>query len=665
MMRTLCRVPGLWLIFALIWLAQPARAQQLTPEMVVDLKIVTAVAMQPQGEYVAYSLRVPRGADEKPGGAYSEIWVVPARGGDARPFTHKPVSAYAPGWTPDGHMITFLSRRPAYNKHVQVYAIPLTGGEARQLSHAPRSISRYALSPDGQWLAYTMRTEEPAEVRSRKKQGFDHLIEDTWTQFTRLYVENLKTGESHLVTEDSVSVWAFKWTPDSKSLMYRASKRPFTDDSYMFTDLYIVPREGGPGKLIYDTDGKLGVFHMSPDGRTIAWLGAVDFSDPYPGSLFIIPADGGQPKNLTEGYQGTAISFVWKDAKTILLTTIEKTRTYLYEVAIPSGKMKKRFGDQGPIFRGISLAKDGKTFAMAANTPTHPYEVYWGKTRGGALKRLTDSNPLLKQVQFGEQETLSWKGPDDWTIYGVLIKPVGFTPGKKYPLQVQVHGGPESAYLDGWNTSYSTLAQILAQRGFMVLMPNYRGSIGRGVAYAKGDHRDLMGKEFEDILAGIDYLIEKGLVDPERVGIGGGSYGGYTSAWAATKHSQRFKAAVVFAGIANQISKAGMTDTPVENATVHWNVWLYDNMELVWDRSPIKHIRHAQTPTLIAHGQRDLRVPTGQAYELYRGLKYMKVPTQLVIYPREPHGLRERAHQIDFCRRALEWYQTYLQPSGE
>jgi dipeptidyl aminopeptidase/acylaminoacyl peptidase len=191
-------------------------------------------------------------------------------------------------------------------------------------------------------------------------------------------------------------------------------------------------------------------------------------------------------------------------------------------------------------------------------------------------------------------------------------------------------------------------------------MPNYRGSTGRGVAYSKGDHNDLMGEEMHDNLTGIDHLIQLGLVDKYRVGIGGGSYGGYTSAWAATKHSDRFKAAVVFAGIANQISKAGMTDTPVENAGVHWNVWLYDDMDLVWDRSPIKHIRNAKTPTLIGHGERDLRVPTGQAYELYRGLKHMKVPTELVIYPREPHGLRERAHQIDFCQRALAWYQKYL-----
>ena len=636
------------------------QAQKLTPEMVVDLKWVTGVAMQPQGKYVAYSLRVPRSPDEKPGGAYSEIWVVPVSGGKARPYTRKPLSSFAPAWTPDGNWITFLSRRKSYDKYTQVYAIPLDGGEAMQLSHAKGNISRYAISPDGKWLAYTMREEEPEEVKSRKKKGFDEIVEDTWTTLTRLYVEDLESGEHHLVTHDRVNVWDFAWAPDSRRLLYRASERPFTDDRYMMTDWYLVDVNGGVGKKIWDTDGKLGAARMSPDGKWVAWLGAVDFTDPYAGSLFIKPVSGGEPLNLMPDFPGTAVAFAWKDADTVLLVTIEKTKTHLYRVSIPDGQFSRLSDESYPIFRPLSLSADGSVFATVGNRFDHPNEVYVGRTEGGALNRLTDHNPLLKQVRFGKQETISWKGPDGWVIYGIVVKPVDFQEGRRYPLQVQVHGGPESAYLDGWHTSYSTLMQMLAQRGIMVLMPNYRGSIGRGVTFSKGDHQDLMGKEFLDILAGIDTLIARGWVDSSRVGIGGGSYGGYTSAWAATRYSHRFQAAVVFAGIANQISKAGVTDTPVENATVHWNVWLYDNMDLVWDRSPIKHIRNARTPTLIAHGQRDLRVPTGQAYELYRGLKHMKVPTRLIIYPREPHGLRERAHQLDFCRRALAWYEKYL-----
>ncbi len=635
-------------------------AQLLTPEQVVDMRWVTQVAMQPQGEFVAYTLRVQRDSTEKPGGAYNELWVVSVEKGEPQAYIRKPGSVRSIAWSPEGKAIYFLSRRKEINPKRQVYAIPLSGGEARLVTRAPRNILHFRLSPNGQWLAYTMRDAVPAEVKKKRQRGYDQKVEDTWDVLTRIHVLDLTSGESWLVTRSDHNVWDFDWTPDGAALLYRASERPFTDDQYMFSDNYLVPREGGEGKRIYDTEGKLELARLSPDGKYVAWRGAVDLQDPYPGSIFVKPLDGGTPRNLLEDFPGTAIWFDWFNSRTLLVITIEKTRTYLYQIAIPSGNRKRLLGGEGPVFRSLSWAKKGKRFAVAANTYRHPNEVYVGRLGHKRLRRLTLSNPEMEKMAFGVQETFSWKGPDGLTIYGILVKPVGFQKGQRYPLQVQVHGGPESAQLDGWNTYYSSWVQLLAQRGFMVLMPNYRGSIGRGVAYAKGDQLDLMGKEFQDILAGIDSLIAWGMVDSLRVGIGGGSYGGYASAWAATRYSDRFQAAIVFAGISNQISKGGTTDIPAENALVHWTRWLYEDLGFVWDRSPLKYIANAKTPTLIAHGEKDLRVPVGQAYELYRGLKYFGVETELIVYPREPHGLRERAHQIDFCRRALDWYERFL-----
>lgn len=632
----------------------------LTPEKVVEMRWVTSASIQPQGEKIAYTLRVPRDASEKPGSYYSELWVVDVESGKTLPFVQKPYSVGHIQWASDGASILFVMKRHSVDPHSQVYRIPVSGGEAQKISHAKGNVLNFKLSPDGQKLAFTMKEEEPEEVKKAKEQGFDQTVADTWTTQTRLYVEDLASGEPVLVSQDRVNIWDFGWTPDSRHLIYRASERPFTDDSYMFTRNYKVSAEGGPGELIHPTEGKLELAQQSPDGHYIAWLGAVDIHDPYPGSLFIKKANSAEVRNLLEGFKATAESFVWKDKQTLLLTVIENTRTYLYEVLIPSGKMKKVMGDNAPIFREVSLANDGKTAAFVGNSALHPNEVYIVKLSENRPRRLTHSNPDLSTMAFGQQETISWKGPDDLTIFGVLIKPWGFREGQRYPLIVVVHGGPESAYLDGWNTYYSRPVQLLAQRGYMVLIPNYRGSIGRGVAFSKADHKDMMGKEFDDILAGIDYLIDKGWVDGQRVGIGGGSYGGFTSAWAATRHSQRFKAAVVFAGISNQVSKEGTTDIPEEIRLVHWEFALYENFELAWERSPLKYVSNSRTATLIAHGEKDKRVPVGQAYELYRGLKHFRVPVQLVVYPREPHGLRERAHQLDFCTRLVEWYDRYL-----
>jgi dipeptidyl aminopeptidase/acylaminoacyl peptidase len=276
------------------------------------------------------------------------------------------------------------------------------------------------------------------------------------------------------------------------------------------------------------------------------------------------------------------------------------------------------------------------------------------------LKKITDSNPDLKGIKLMKQEVISWTGPDNLKIEGVLTYPKDYKSGSRYPLVLQLHGGPEGVSANGWNTRAVYPVQWYAANGFFVLEPNYRGSQGRGVNFAKADQKDLGGKEFDDVLAGIDYLVGKGMVDNDKVGTGGFSYGGYFSAWAATKHSKRFKAAVMGAGISNWISFSGTTEIIHENSLVHWDLWWNDNMELVWDRSPLAHINDAQTPMLIIHGGADTRVPITQSEEMYNALKLKKVHTQMVVYKRQPHGIMEREAQIDFMNRTLEWFKDNI-----
>ena len=250
-------------------------------------------------------------------------------------------------------------------------------------------------------------------------------------------------------------------------------------------------------------------------------------------------------------------------------------------------------------------------------------------------------------------------------IEGLLIRPLNEEKGKRYPLILVVHGGPEAHYRNGWLTNYASPGQMGAARGFAVFYPNYRGSTGRGVAFSKLNYGDFAGREFDDFVDGVDHLIAAGLVDRARVGITGGSYGGYASAWGATYYSDRFAASVALFGISDNVSKEGTSDIPEEMRLVHqrWRPW--ENWQLFLDRSPIYHAGKARTPTLIAHGKEDTRVHPSQSMELYRHLKLRsQAPVRLVFYAGEPHGFRRAASRFDYCLRMLQWMEHYLKGPG-
>jgi dipeptidyl aminopeptidase/acylaminoacyl peptidase len=640
-----------------------SQEQRLTSEMVVDLERVTQAAVDPAGQNVAFVVSIQRSEDEEPGRAYSEVWVTSISGGTPRQYTSKPTSSSAVGWSPDGAWLTFLSKRAGQDEFTQIYKIRVDGGEASRVTEHGSSVLSYRWAPDGRSIAFVAADEQTEEEKKAKKAGHDWKVYDENFKHRHLWILDVESGETRQAYENDLSVWRFVWTPNSKHVILQASQTPLIDDSYVFTKIYRANAMGGAPDLVCNTEGKLGPMAVSPDGAQLAFLGAVSLNDPIAQSLFTVSLENGQPRNLTGDAQLSGQSVAWADNKTVLLLSAKGSQSAVSRVDVKDGKTK-HLTDSGPIVQSLDLHAKSGSFAAVAHSPNHPPEAYAGSAKDGKLTRLTHLNPELESVKFARQEVIEWEGADGWPIEGVLTYPLDYRQGQRYPLVLQIHGGPEGVSLNGWSTSSGYPVQVLAAEGYLVLQPNYRGSGGRGVDFSKADHDDLGGKEFDDVLAGVDALIERGLADNNRVGTGGWSYGGYFSAWAATRHSERFKASIVAAGISNWISFAGTTDIPHEMSLVHWNSYWYDQRDLHWERSPAYYLDKASTPTMVVHGMSDVRVHPEQGIQLYTALKLKKVPTKLVLYPRQPHGLRERAHQLDFIKRTVDWFNLYLKRGG-
>jgi dipeptidyl aminopeptidase/acylaminoacyl peptidase len=414
---------------------------------------------------------------------------------------------------------------------------------------------------------------------------------------------------------------------------------------------------GGEPSVYCTTRGTYTKARWLPDGSGISFLGAsAEGREPAASSLYVCTGEGATPVNLTEGKPFTVAGYQWlPDEQGALLSIIEKNSRYLVRFDTANRQITRVSDAAQVVSADVSLARDSKMAACVIETPKQPPDVFFGPI-AGPFRRMTRLNPALEDLTYGEAEDFTWKADDGLEITGVLIKPVGYQAGRSYPLIVQVHGGPENADLNGFQIVWG---QFFAAHGYAVLFPNYRGSIGRGVEYTVRGNRDFGGKDFQDIMAGVDELIRLGIADPDRMGIGGWSYGGFMSAWAPTQ-TERFKASVMGVGVSNWYSLMGQTPLPLWTVQVHFETWPYDHPEAFRRPSPIEFVKNVRTPILILHGEGDPMIPLSQAREYFRALRHYDVPVELVVYPREGHGLREPVHRKRAYARILAWYDRYV-----
>ncbi len=649
----------IWVAALSVLVASTVSAQRdLTPLDVVTMRSVSGVYPSPDGSHVAFTRSEPRTPADEPGSAYDGLYLLVDASGE-RPLAAGNRNVGSVSWIPDGSAITFLERREGDSGR-QLYAVTLGGGDPARVFVADHGILQYRWRPDAKAVAFTAREPMPEHRAAARQLGFrPSIVDEDWTPIG-LYLWTQETDYVRRLALDG-SVFGLEWSPDGSQLALAVAPRPLTDDSYMFKRIHVLDVATGTTRQLVDNPGKLGGFAWSPDSRRIAYVGADDARDPHAGMLFVAEAVSGSVTSLTPGFEGMVHSAEWLSNQRLRLRVSRGVESVVTDFDVGSGSFRDLPGGPWAFQQVITT---GSTVAAVVSSPDHPSEVYT-QSDGGWTRR-TNTNPWLGEVALSRQVVHRFIASDGVEIEGILLYPLDFENDRRYPLVVVAHGGPESHYTNGWMTSYSGWGQLLSRDGYFVWYPNYRSSTGRGVAFAKDDHGDLMGREFQDHLDAIEHFVARGWVDRDRVGIGGGSYGGYTAAWAATRHTDHFAAAVSFVPIAHVATKWLTTDIPWEYYYVHYEErWPHEQWDYLEERSPLTYAPQTRTPLLLLGGTNDQRVHPSQPFMLYRAVEATTdTPVRYVRYPGEGHGNATNVYRYDYAVRSLRWFDHYLRPGA-
>jgi dipeptidyl aminopeptidase/acylaminoacyl peptidase len=562
-----------------------------------------------------------------------------------------------PSWSPDQKSLALIRTDP---KAGTATLVVITDTKSTVLTTIKGVASTARWSPDGQQIAL-LATVGAKKLTGAVEAGVPQVGEIGVAQDQdeqRVAVVPAAGGDLKLVSPSDTFVYEYDWTPDGKGFVVTSAKGN-GDNNWWVATLGHVDEATGKLRIIAAPKMQMNAPHVSPDGSTVAFIGGLmsDFGS-VGGDVYTVPLAGGQPVDATPGFAGSFNGISWR-GKTVLASSLEGSDAAV--VAVDPAKRSARTLWSGPVSASGSrdgrfvYSADGATVASVQEDYEHAAHIVAGHLP--ALSPITHDNDSFAPQVKGQSVT--WTN-DGFHVQGWLVGPRTVEPGKKYPMIVQVHGGPAAAVTPRFIAAggRSNLVRDLAERGYFVFMPNPRGSYGQGTKFSGANKRDFGGGDFRDILAGVDAAAKVAPIDVQRLGLMGHSYGGFMTMWGVT-HSQRFKAAVAGAGIANWISYYG------QNGIDTWMIPFfgasaYDDPAIYRAASPIESIKAAKTPTLIYVGERDVECPAAQSVEFWHGLRAMNVPTKLVIYEGEGHAIRKPEHQKDQRERTLAWFDHYL-----
>lgn len=655
---------GLLAATALAGIALPAGAladRAMTIDDLARIHHVGTALVSPDGQRVAYTLSEPRdiAAGDENGTSRTRLYVTDGPDREIR-FSSGEGGLSNLTWDRDGDIL-FTAKR-GDDTTTGIYELPGTGGEARRLFGHTTDISDFEIGPRGEyvWFIAAPKTDD-AEKKARDK-GFDANVYEENQQFAEVWRARLDGAGEPVKLPLKGHPSSIELSDDGQLLAVHVAPSTLVDDSLMEVNVAIVSAMSGALRATVDPEGKTGPAAFSPDGSKLALLSSVDRADPVAQTLAIADTRTGRMQIIDRKAEQHVQEFVWLDNDSVLTLAHQRQGSAFVTYNV-DGTKENETAHEGIVAQGMDRNPNGRV-AIVADSPMHPRALFISDA-GAAPAKWTNHNEWLSDIEFHQQEVVRWTARDGVEIEGVLITPNGRAPRGGWPLIATIHGGPEAHDHNGWLTNYSRFGQIAAGAGFAVFYPNYRGSTGRGEDFAKLDHLDPPGDEFWDIVDGVNHLAEEGIVNKDKVGITGGSYGGFASAWGATIATEHFAASAPFVALTNLISFSGTTDIPVEMVDVHFMDHPWDNWQMYLEKSPTTHVDGSKTPTLILHGEADPRVHPAQSMELYRFMKQASdAPVRLVTYPGEGHGNRRAAAQHDYAQRVLRWMQHYLQGPG-
>jgi len=649
----------LLLIIAFLIINVNAQSKVWTPEISIKIKQISDLNFSNNNK-IAMVVREALTDGEK-SEYLSQIWLSHTDFSEPIQFTYHEKSSTHPRFSPDGKFLAFISDRV---EKPQIWVIRTSGGEAWQFTFEKQGVGSFKWSPNGSKIAFLMKNPKTEKEEKDEKEKRDVILVDKNFKYSHLYLKsfttNIDTTNGDRITKGEYDITSFSWNPNGKNIVFSQSLEPTFNSRFVSGDISIVNVNSETVRKLVSWGGNDTSPIFTPNGKTIIFTSDGEKNEPIGyRDIYKISSNGGIPYKITETPNRSAsIIACSSNSNYIYVSDANRTKSEIYKIGLNNKEIKPILNLNGRI-SSSKISNNSEMIVLVKQELNKPSEVYLSELSKISPKKISNFNSSLKFPKLANTELITWISKDGLEIEGLLTYPTKYNKRKKYPLALIIHGGPAGVFSQSFTGNPGIYnIEYFASNGYAVLRPNPRGSTGYGKDFRFANFKDWGFGDYEDIMSGVDKAIDMGIADPQRLAVMGWSYGGYMTSFVVTR-TERFKAASMGAGLPNLISMTTTTDIP-DYLVAHMGGEFWEDYETYEKHSAIYRINNVKTPTQVIHGANDLRVPFTQGQEFYVALKRKGVSTEMVVYPRTPHGPREPKLLMDVSPRIMAWLDKFI-----